>query len=163
MNEPMAQSTAPAAPPATPTDTPPVAPVVEPHSGVISPEAAKMAQWTREDVARGKVTPEAAAKIFDDLGTPAEQRAIPEDQRSDEGKLIDTHFPPGKETDYCIRYFPPGREPQVMPKELQEFDQSARTWLVGAEFPRELGNSLVDQKIGPTRGQAWIAHKNSNT
>ena len=30
-----------------------------------------------------------------------------------------------------------------MPKELQEFDQHARTWLSGAEFPRDLGNSLV--------------------
>lgn len=30
-----------------------------------------------------------------------------------------------------------------MPKELQQFDQSARTWLSGAEFPRDLGNSLV--------------------
>lgn len=38
---------------------------------------------------------------------------------------------------------PPGREPQVMPKELTEFDQSARMWLASAEFPRELGNSLI--------------------
>lgn len=81
MNEPIAPSTAPVTPPATPTDAPTVTTVVEPHShsGVRSPEAAKMAQWTREDVAREKVTPEAAAKIFDDLGTPAEQREMPDD------------------------------------------------------------------------------------
>ena len=33
------------------TTAPPVTPVVEPHS---SPEAVKMADWTRQDVASGK-------------------------------------------------------------------------------------------------------------
>jgi hypothetical protein len=30
-----------------------------------------------------------------------------------------------------------------MTKELKQFDSSARTWLSQAEFPRELGNSLI--------------------
>ena len=132
---------------ATPAPTGPAAPAVtpgfvEPHSGVSSPEAARMAQWTREDVARGKVTPEAAAKIFDELGIPEDQRVMSADTRTDEQKLIDDHFPPAKENDYCIRYFPPGREEAMSPA-LKEFDGHARTWLVSAEFPRELGNSLV--------------------
>lgn len=68
---------------------------------------------------------------------------MPDDMRSDEQKLIDDHFPPAKETDYCIRFYPAGREPETMPPELKEFDGHARVWLVSAEFPRELGNSLV--------------------
>ena len=154
MSDSIAPLTASAATQETPTAAPTVAPVVEPHShsGVISPEAAKMAQWTREDVALGKVTPEAAAKIFDELGIPEDQRVMSADTRTDEQKLIDDHFPPAKENDYLIQYYPPGREPQVMPKELTELDQSARTWLSAAEFPRELGNSLVTiiAKVGQT-------------
>jgi len=30
-----------------------------------------------------------------------------------------------------------------MTPEMKQFDQSARTWLSGAEFPREFGNSFV--------------------
>jgi hypothetical protein len=30
-----------------------------------------------------------------------------------------------------------------MSKQLIQFDQSARAWLVGAEFPTDLGNSLI--------------------
>jgi hypothetical protein len=53
-----------------------VAPPVEPHShsGLSPSEAATMASWIREDVTKGKLTPEAAAKIFDDLGTPGATR-----------------------------------------------------------------------------------------
>jgi hypothetical protein len=68
--------------------------VVEPHShsGLSPTEAETMADWTRQDVASG-ITPEAAAKIFDDLGTPADQRVTPADTRSDEQKLVDEQFP----------------------------------------------------------------------
>ena len=48
------------------------------------PEAATMADWTRKDMASGKVTPEQAAKIFDQLGTPPDQRVTPADLHSDE-------------------------------------------------------------------------------
>jgi hypothetical protein len=48
-----------------------------------------------------------------------------------------------KESDFLIRYYTPGQASPVMPKELQQFDQSARTWLAGVEYPRDLGNSLV--------------------
>ena len=118
----------------------------------MSHEAAKMAQWTREDVARGKVTPEAAAKILDELGIPADQRVTPEDTRTDEHKLIDDHSPPAKETDYCIRFYPAGQEPAAMPLELKELDGQARVWLASAEFPRELGNSLIStiEQVGRT-------------
>ena len=72
---------------AAPTSpVPPVVPVVEPHShsGLSPTEAATMADWTRKDMASGKVTPEQAAKIFDQLGTPPDQRVTPADLRSDE-------------------------------------------------------------------------------
>jgi hypothetical protein len=94
-------------------------------------------------LATGKISQAQADQRFDEMHTPLDQRVVPDDLRSDEHKLVDQHFPPAEEKDFLIRYFPPGREPQVMPKELQEFDQTARTWLSGAEFPRELGNSLV--------------------
>ena len=101
-----------------------------------------MADWTRQDVASGKITPEAAAKIFDDLGTPADQRVTPADTRSDEQKLIDEQFPVAKPEDFLIRYGLPGQAPP-MTVEMKQFDHSAHTWLSGAEFLRALGNSLV--------------------
>jgi hypothetical protein len=42
-----------------------------------------------------------------------------------------------------------------MTPELKQFDQSARTWLSGAEFPRELGNSLItsiEKTVQHTKG-----------
>jgi hypothetical protein len=68
-----------------------------------------MAKWAREDGASGKITPEAAAKIFDDLGTPPDQRVTPAETRSDEVKLLDQHFPAAKPEDYQIRYTDPGQ------------------------------------------------------
>lgn len=130
--------------PTTPT-TPavPPAPLVEPHShAAISPsQAAQMIEWEKENLAKGTITPEEAAKRFDALGATAEQRAP--DTRSPDVKQLDEHFPPAKESDFIIPYFTPGQAPPVMPKELQQFDTSARAWLSGAEFPRDLGNSLI--------------------
>jgi hypothetical protein len=102
-----------------------------------------MADWTREDVASGKLTPEAAAKISDDLGTPLDQRSMPADTRTDEQRLIDAHFPVAKPEEFSIRYADPGQPAPPMTKELKQFDTSARTWLSQAEFPRDLGNSLI--------------------
>ncbi len=42
--------------------------------------------------------------------------------------------------------------PPPMTKELQQFDQSPRAWLVGAEFPANLGTSLITtiEKVAQT-------------
>lgn len=133
--------TPPITPASTVTLTP--APIVSgPQTELTGAEAAKMAEWAREDLKSGKITEAQATAIFNDLGTPAEQRIITEDTRSGEQKLLDKHFPQAKPEDYSIRYIRPG-EKEEMTKELSAFDHSARTWLSGAEFPRELGNSLV--------------------
>ena len=100
-----------------------------------------MADWTRKDVASGTLSPEAAAKIFDDLGTPADQRGP--DVRSDEQKMIDKHFPAAKPEEFTIRYNAIGDDAPI-PAETKQFDTSARTWLSSAGFPRDVGNSLVN-------------------
>jgi len=85
--------TAPAVPPA-----PTFAPLVEPHShsGLSPSEAATMADWTKQDLAKGKISQADADKIFSDLNTPLENRVTKDDVRSDEVKLIDQHFPAAK-------------------------------------------------------------------
>jgi len=65
--------------------------------------------------------------------------------RTDEQKLIDQHFPAAKPEEFSIRYANPGQPWPQMTPELKQFDTTARTWLSGAEFPRELGNSLIGQ------------------
>jgi hypothetical protein len=134
---PQAAPTAPAVPPASI-----VTPLVEPHTkaSVSTAEAAIIQGWIKDDLAKGKLTPEQAAKAFDDMNTPLDQRGP--DTRSDEEKMLDKQFPPAKPEDYIIRYGDPGQELKMTP-ELHAFDQSARTWLSGAGFPRDVGNSLV--------------------
>jgi hypothetical protein len=128
--------------PTAPT-VPTVTPHVEPHthSGLSDAEAAKMIEWEKDNLAKGKITPEEATKRFDALGATPEQRAP--DTRSDDVKQLDAHFPPAKESDYTIRYYTPGQEPPVMPTEVQAFDANARGWMADAGLSRELGNSLV--------------------
>lgn len=58
--------------------------------------------------------------------------------------MIDAHFPAAQPRDYTIRYYAPGEEPAVIPKEVQAFDANARGWMSDAGLPRELGNSLVN-------------------
>jgi hypothetical protein len=134
-----AAPTAPAIPP-----VPPGTPFVEPHShnGLSPSQAAQMIDWTRQDIASGKLSSEQAEKIFDDLDVPVDQSVAPGETRSDDVQLLDHHFPAAKPEEYQIRYADPG-QPVQMTKELQQFDTSARTWLSQAEFPRELGNSLI--------------------
>ncbi len=99
-------------------------------------EAEKMAGWIKEDVASGKMTPESAKGVFDQLGTPEADRQP--DTRSPELKLIDKDFPVERDgTKYIMPY-----EPTPTP-ETQAFEQLARTWLHQADFPRELGNSVI--------------------
>ena len=78
-------------PPTRPTNAPTAAPavtpvVVEPHShaGVSGTEHAAMVGWARQDVAFGKLSPEAAAKLFNDLGVPVDERVLPTDTRTEE-------------------------------------------------------------------------------
>ena len=126
----------------TPAESAPTS-AVNPHtkSGLSNTESAAMAQWAKEDLAKGKITPEQAEKIFTELNTPLEQRGP--DTRTDEQKNLDTQVPSAKPEDYRIAYADSGQNPPEMTKELKEFDTSARTWLSSAGFPRETGNSLV--------------------
>jgi hypothetical protein len=136
----------------TPTLPANAAPVIAgPHTELTDAQAVKVAVWTKEDLKNGKITAAVAESIFNDLGTPAEQRIITEDTRSGEVQLLDRHFPQAKPEDYSIRYFRPGEKEEMTP-ELQQFDQSARTWLSGAEFPANLGNSLITniEKVAQT-------------
>jgi hypothetical protein len=144
-----APAPAPAAAP-IPTSSAPI--VSGPQTELTGAEAAKVAQWAREDLLAGKISQGQADKIFDDLAVPMEQRIVTEETpRSDEQRWLDTHFPAGQPRDYHIAYFRPGEKEEMTP-ELQQFDQSARTWLSGAEFPANLGNSLITniEKVAQT-------------
>jgi hypothetical protein len=106
-----------------------------------------MAGWVKDDLAKGRITQAQADKVFDDLGTPPESREP--DAQSDKAKALDAAFPPGKASDYTIRYGGPGEHVE-MTKELTAFDQFARTWMSSAGLPRDLENSLVGtiEKVG---------------
>jgi hypothetical protein len=93
----------------TPTPTAPTAastftPPVEPHtkSGISASEAATIEGWIKYDLAKGKMTPEQAAKAFDDIGTPLESRGP--DLRTAAEKELDSAFPPSQARDFTIRY-----------------------------------------------------------
>jgi hypothetical protein len=108
--------------PAAPTVTPFVEPT--PQADLTPAEASQMAEWAKQDLAKGKITAGQAEKIFTDLNTPLEQRGP--DTRTDQRKLLDKQFPPAKESEYLIRYYTPGQEPNEMPKEVKQFDANAR-------------------------------------
>jgi hypothetical protein len=143
-------------PPAPATTTPAVTPVVEPtgQSGVSASEAATLAKWTREDLAAGKISGDQAEKIFSELNTPLAERRL-DDPRSEEVKLLDQHFAPATPEAYHIPY---GTDAAMTP-EMQQFDTSARAWLTGAEFPRELGNALI---VNIERVAQQTKHMNEN-
>lgn len=111
-----------------------------PQSELSQSQADTMAGWVKDDLAKGRLTPEQAEKAFNDLRTPPEQRR--QDTRSEEQRELDAAFPVAKPEEYVIRYGLPDGTP--MSQELRQFDQSARTWLSQAGLPRELGNSLVN-------------------
>ena len=130
--------------PAAPTPTPPAMPTALPpgsHREALTPhESDTMAGWIKEDLAKGTLTPEQAAKAFDDLGATPEQRAM--DTRTDDEQQFDAAFPPAKPEDYLIQY--DHLDPHhPVPPEVREFDTAARTWLSESGMPREIGNSLV--------------------
>ena len=130
----------------SPTLNEPGAPIEpEPHSQhpfgqLHSSEAAKMATWAREDLASGKITHEQASKIWDDLGTPLEQRQP--DTRSDEVRQLDKAFPPATGKDYVLRFNPPG-DSTPLNAEQKVLDTDARTWLQAGGFDREMGTSFA--------------------
>ena len=135
----------PAPAPATPaTPTAPAIPV-EPYSqsGLSPSHAAQWIEIEKENLAQGKISPEEATRRFDSLGATPEQRAP--DSRSAEVRLLDQHLPPASPGEYLVRYAAPGQEEAPRTPETTAFDQSARAWLAGAEFPRDIGNSLISQ------------------
>lgn len=138
--------------PATPSQAPsarpaPTAPApsvpVNPTAPITASQASTMADWARQDAASGKLSPEAATKLFNELGVPLDQRGTPADLRTAEQILVDLHFPIARQEEIRIPYADPGQAAPQMTPELKQFDESARTWLVGAEFPATLANSLV--------------------
>ena len=112
-----------------------------------------MAEWVKEDLARGKVTPEQAATCFAELNTPLELRE--QDKRTPDQIEFDRLFPVPKSGDYTIRYGLCDHE--EMSADLKQFDSSARTWLSEAQFPREIGNSLVNSIDRVTRETAHLS------
>lgn len=128
--------------PTTPAATPAAAtPTATPAHPIFTPElnathAADAAAWIRADLAANKISPEQAAKSFDELNVPMDQRT---DTRTDAAKEQDAAglVPADKPEDYLINYG------QDMNPQLKEFDTAARTWLHGAAFSKDLGSSLV--------------------
>jgi hypothetical protein len=101
-----------------------------------------MIGWAKEDLAKGKITQEQAAKMFEELGATPEQ--CTGDQRTDAAKEVDLLYgPPAEPADYLISYARPGQDVPITP-EIKAFDQAARTWMSSAGLPRELGNSLAN-------------------
>lgn len=128
----------PTTPPAASIPTPAAPPTIAPgppQMEITASQAETVASWIRDDLAKGKMTPEQAAKAFEELNTPMEQRAP--DTRSDEAKQLDAAFPVARPKDYRIPYADSGQDPPPMTPELKQFDSAARTWMSGAGLPRE--------------------------
>ena len=148
----------PTAPPAPPTA--PVAPIITPSGTppqddlqqVSEAQATLMVADIKAQVQKGTMSQAIAEEAHDQIQTPIDQRAP--DNRSEALKELDRAAPPGKETDYAIRYGIPGQDPPPMTTELKEFDSTARSWLARAEFSRENGNSVIraiEQTVNTTR------------
>jgi len=135
--------------PTTPAPTP--APITPGRTPEISDSQAQtVTDWIKNDLEKGRITPDQASKAFDELNTPAEARQP--DTRTDEIKELDNMFPPASKPDeYVISYGQPDLTP-----ETKQFDTAARTWLHGAEFPRELGSTLAKTIDDITRQTAGM-------
>ena len=140
----MESTTAPAVAPTATMPTPAAMPTALPagshREGLTPHEAEVMAGWVKEDLAKGKVTPEQASANFDQLKATPDQRAP--DTRSADEKELDALFPGAEPGEYLIKYdhLPIGKP---IPEELKAFDTAARTWLSESGVPREIGNSFV--------------------
>lgn len=157
----------------TPTQTPtaprapapaaaPTAPIVSgPHPDLTIEQAAKMAEWAKEDLTSGKITEAQAEKIFNDLGTPPEQRIITEDTRTAEQRMLDQHFPPAKPEEFAIQWNAPG-DTAPLSAEVKQFDQTVRGWLTELRLPREHGQAIINivsklaqQKMTPEQVEVY--------
>jgi hypothetical protein len=126
-----------------PTAAPPPPPgPVEPHThaSITEAEAAQMIEWAKSDLLSGKLTPEKANEIFDQLGATPEQR-VP-DLRTAEEKMLDALSPAAKPEQYVLHWGRPGERVE-MTKELMGLDQAVRAGLSAAGFPIDKGNSVI--------------------
>ena len=109
--------------PTTPSMSPPM---VGPDTkdGLSPADAKKMAKWTKQDLAGGKISQEQADTIFSDLNTPIEERAL--DTRTPEQKQLDRLHPPAKESEYTIRYGGPNAVMAQTPSSSNSINRRAR-------------------------------------
>ena len=128
--------------PAAPSTSPPM---FEPHpKAALSPtESAQLAQWAKENFAKGKITQAQLEQQFNELNTP-QKAGRTTDPKTPEQQQLDVLHPPAKASEYTIRYYRPAKSGRCTTPEVKQFDQSARTWLAGAQFDRMTGNSLVN-------------------
>ena len=107
MNEPIAPSIAPAA--VAPTAAPTVPMFVEPssHAGITDAQGTQIVRDIQKDLATGKISQVVADARFDEMNTPMDQRVMPLDNRTDEQKLIDDHFPPAQGKRFPHSVLPP--------------------------------------------------------
>ena len=149
MTDPTSPTTATTPPPPPSAPTAPVSPptALTAPPGTALEIAQLLASGTIDTTKAGKLSRAAnidnmtVAKALHTLREVGEAQGP--DMRSPEVKELDAHFPPAKPEEFAIHYGVPGQEPAMTPK-LKAFDSSARTWLSGAGFPRETGNSLVN-------------------
>lgn len=135
--------------PTGPAPTPaPLTPETTPE--LTGPQAETVARWLKEDVAKGKLSPEAASKAFDQLQTPAADRV---DSRTEGEKEWDAAgFVPAKPEDYSIRLHAPGEEPT--PQHVQAGMQ-IRGYMSEGGLPKPHGDALfkaADETVRLTAG-----------
>lgn len=138
----------------TPSPTAPLTPETTPELN--DTQTASVAAWIREDLAKGRITAEAAQRAFDELGTPATDRA-PVMKTEAARELEAAGFIPAKAEDFTLRMYPPGEEPAVVPQEVRDFETTARGYLVDAGFSRENGQALInaiDRTARVTKGMS---------
>lgn len=134
-----------------PLSTTETAPAAGAQHGSLSPkEAETMATWLRQDLDAGKLSRERFDESMRQLGV--DPATVPPDTRSKEERQFDEAFPTAKPGDFTLRWFPPGQD-QELTEPMQQLDTNARTWLSGAGFSKETGDSLVrqiDRVVGET-------------
>jgi hypothetical protein len=147
----MNESTAPPPAPATAIDPAPSAPVAPPAALTAPPgtalEIAQLLAAGKIDTAQagklskaGNISTMQVAQALTTLRAAAQPQA---DTRTDAEKAVDRDFgPAAKPEEFHTRYYTPGQEPAVVPKEVQAFDANVRGWMADAGLSRELGNSV---------------------
>jgi len=150
---PAAQALTPPAPADTPAPNAPILPGSPPAAltglpGTALEIAQLLAAGTIDTAQAGKLSKAGNISTLDVAHalTTLRGAAQPQaDTRTDAEKKLDRDFgPAAKPEQFQIRYYTPGQEPPVTPKEVKDFDVTARGWMADAGLPRELGNSLVN-------------------